>query len=328
MGQVNPTPDYDEQKKKKPERKDGHKPSIFYKLRNNYKYQKYIFIFSCLLLPLIFFIGIRILPTLFTFNVGFREWNLLSTGDRPFVGLSNFVTLFKDEVFLKSLLNTFIYIVIGVIGQLTIGIIVALLLHKIKRFVGLFRVIYFIPYVTSIVAISWVFQWLFMSNGFINDFLMNLGFSQQPFLNSPDQAIFVISAAMIWQSIGFQMVLFLAGLSNIPDMLYEASDIDGATPWQKFWHVTVPLLNPTIVFSSIIGMITFIQVSFTQVVNMSMDGSGGPLNSTISVVVYIYQQAFRQYDMGTASAATVILFLFIMSLTIFQMKVLTKKFDY
>ena len=111
-------------------------------------------------------------------------------------------------------------------------------------------------------------------------------------------------------------------------MLYEAAEIDGASPWQKFWHVTVPLLNPTIVFSAVIGTITFIQVSFTQVINMSTDGRGGPLNSTISVVVYIYQLAFRQFDMGLASAATVILFLFILALTIFQMKVLTKKFDY
>lgn len=324
MEHFNTPPDNDKKESKEPRKKS----SFIFNLKNNFKYQKYFFIAVSLILPLIFYLGIRIGPTLFTFNVGFREWNLLSTGDRPFVGLTNFITLFQDEVFIRSLINTFIYIVVGVIGQLTIGMGVALLLHKINRFVVLFRVIYFIPYVTSIVAISWIFQWLFMSNGFINDLLINLGFSQQPFLNSPDQAIWVISAAMIWQSIGFQMILFLAGLSNIPDMFYEAADIDGATGWQKFWHITLPLLNPTIVFSAIIGMITFIQVSFTQVVNMSMDGSGGPLNSTISVVVYIYQAAFQQYDMGLASAATVILFLFIMGLTIFQMKVLTKKFDY
>lgn len=260
--------------------------------------------------------------------MGFRDWNLLSTDIQPFVGLENYVTLFQDEIFIKSIFNTFIYILLGVSGQLLFGIIVALLLHKINRFVGFFRVIYFIPYVTSIVAISWVFQWILMGNGIINDILVNLGFSAQPFLNSPDQAIYVIIAAMIWQSIGFQMVLFLAGLENIPEMLYEAAEIDGATGWQKFWYVTVPLLNPTIVFSAVIGTITFIQVSFTQVINMSMDGSGGPLNSTISVVVYIYQLAFKQFDMGLASAATVILFLFILALTIFQMKVLTKKFDY
>ncbi|MBP2077231.1 carbohydrate ABC transporter permease [Oceanobacillus polygoni] len=304
------------------------KTSLLHKFRGNLKYQKYLFVYTCLLLPIIFYLGIRILPTLFTFNVGFRDWNLLSTDIQPFVGIENYVTLFQDEIFIKSIFNTLIYIILGVSGQLLFGIIVALLLHKINRFVGFFRVIYFIPYVTSIVAISWVFQWILMGNGIINDVLVNLGFPAQPFLNSPDQAIYVIIAAMIWQSIGFQMVLFLAGLENIPEMLYEAADIDGATGWQKFWHVTVPLLNPTIVFSAVIGTITFIQVSFTQVINMSMDGSGGPLNSTLSVVVYIYQLAFKQFDMGLASAATVILFLFILALTIFQMKVLTKKFDY
>ncbi|WP_246050022.1 carbohydrate ABC transporter permease [Aquibacillus sediminis] len=304
------------------------KPSLMTKLKGSQKRQKYIFVYTCLLLPILFYLGIRILPTLFTFNVGFRDWNLLSSDAAPFVGMDNYVALFQDEVFIRSIFNTILYIALGVTGQLMFGIIVALLLHKINRFVGLFRVIYFIPYVTSIVAISWVFQWILMGNGIINDLFVKIGIPPQPFLNSPDQAIYVIIAAMIWQSIGFQMVLFLAGLENIPEMLYEAADIDGATPWQKFWRVTVPLLNPTIVFSAVIGTINFIQISFTQVVNMSVDGSGGPLNSTLSIVVYIYQLAFRQFDMGLASAATVILFLFILGLTLFQMKVLTKKFDY
>ena len=304
------------------------KTSLIQKFRGNVKYQKYLFVYTCLLLPILFFIGIRILPTLFTFNVGFRDWNLLATGIRPFIGLENYQALIQDKVFIKSAVNTLIYIVLGVSGQLFFGIIVALLLHKINRFVGFFRVIYFIPYVTSIVAISWVFQWILMKNGIINDILIKIGLSPQPFLNSPDQAIYVIIGAMIWQALGFQMVLFLAGLENIPKMLYEAAEIDGASPWQKFWHVTVPLLNPTIVFSAVIGSINFIQVSFTQVINMSSDGTGGPLNSTMTVVVYIYQLAFRKFDMGLASAATVLLFLFILALTLFQMKVLTRKFDY
>lgn len=298
------------------------------KFSPNLKRRKYLFVYSCLLLPLIFYLGIRILPTLFTFNVGFRDWNLLSQGVQPFVGLENYATLFQDEVFIKSVFNTLIYIMFGVSGQLLFGIVVALLLHKINRFVGLFRVIYFIPYVTSVVAVSWVFQWILMGNGVINDLLIKVGLPTQPFLGSPDQAIYVMIGAMIWQALGFQMVLFLAGLENIPQMLYEAAEIDGANPWQKFWHVTVPLLNPTIVFSAVIGSINFIQMSFAQVINMSIDGSGGPLNSTLTVVVYIYQLAFQQFDMGLASAATVLLFLFIMALTIFQIKVLTKKFDY
>lgn len=266
------------------------------------------------------------MPMLYTFNVGFHEWDILSK-EKPFVGLDNYVQLFKDEVFIKSVKNTFIYVIVGVCGQIVLGLGIALLLQRINRFVGLFRVIYFIPYITSVVAVSWVFKWLLMNNGVVNDFLVKFGFESQKFLNSPDQAIYVIIGTMIWQGLGFQMVIFLAGLENIPKMFYEAAEIDGASSWQKFIRITIPLLNPTIVFSAVIGSITFLQ-SFTQVLNMSPEGSGGPLNSTITLVLYIYQLAFQQFDMGYASAATVILFLIILAFTLFQMKVLTKKFDY
>ncbi|MDF0726326.1 sugar ABC transporter permease [Cytobacillus sp. S13-E01] len=287
------------------------------------KQQKYIFVYSCLLIPLLFFIVIRFAPTLYTFNVGFREWDILSP-EKPFVGMDNYVNLFKDEVFLKSMLNTIIYVVVGVSGQLIIGLAIALMLQRINRFVGLFRVIYFIPYITSIVAVSWVFKWLLMPNGIVNDWLVKLGFESQLFLGSPTQAIYVIIATMIWQGLGFQMIIFLAGLENIPKMFYEAADIDGANGWHKFKSITIPLLNPTIVFSAVIGSIGFLQ-SFTQVLNMTQ---GGPLNSSNTMVHYIYQLAFQQYKMGYAAAATVILFLIVLLLTLFQMKVLTKKFEY
>lgn len=297
------------------------------KSRLTLKQSKYLFVYTCLLLPLIFFITIRFYPTLYTFNIGFREWNILSP-EKPFVGMDNYITLAKDPVFRKSLWNTLIFIVFGVAGQVVIGLGIALLLQRINKFVGVFRVIYFIPYVTSIVAVSWVFRWLFMNNGIINEFLVNIGIPPQLFLNSPDQAIYIIIGTMVWQALGFQMVIFLAGLENIPKMFYEAAEVDGANSWQKFKSVTLPLLNPTIVFSVVIGSINFIQVSFTQVVNMSVNAAGGPLHSTITIVVYIYQLAFRQYSMGLASAATVILFLIVLAITIFQMKVLSRKFDY
>ncbi|MDQ0253337.1 multiple sugar transport system permease protein [Evansella vedderi] len=297
------------------------------KSRLTLKQSKYLFVYSCLLLPLIFYITIRFYPTLYTFNIGFREWNILSP-EKPFVGMENYVALAQDPVFRKSLWNTLIFIVFGVSGQVVIGLAIALLLQRINKFVGVFRVIYFIPYVTSIVAVSWVFRWLFMNNGIINEFLVNIGIPPQLFLNSPDQAIYIIIGTMVWQALGFQMVIFLAGLENIPKMFYEAAEVDGANSWHKFKSVTLPLLNPTIVFSVVIGSINFIQVSFTQVVNMSVNAAGGPLHSTITIVVYIYQLAFRQYSMGLASAATVILFLIVLAITIFQMKVLSRKFDY
>lgn len=287
------------------------------------KQQKYIFVYSCLLIPLLFFISIRFAPTLYSFNVGFREWDILSP-EKPFVGMGNYIALFQDEVFVKSLKNTMIYVIFGVIGQIVVGLGIALLLQRINKFVGFFRVIYFIPFVTSIVAVSWVFKWLLMNNGIVNDLLLKVGLPSQLFLNSPTQAIYVIIATMIWQGLGFQMVIFLAGLENIPKMFYEAADIDGANGWNKFWHITIPLLNPTIVFSAVIGSINFLQ-TFTQVQNMTL---GGPLNSTKTLVLYIYELAFQQFKMGYASAATVILFLIILLITLFQMKVLTKKFDY
>ncbi|WP_096190394.1 carbohydrate ABC transporter permease [Evansella halocellulosilytica] len=297
------------------------------KSRFTLKQSKYLFVYLCLLLPLIFYISIRFAPTLYTFNIGFREWDILSP-EKPFVGLDNYIALVNDPVFRKSLLNTLIFIVFGVTGQVIIGLAIALLLQRINKFVGVFRVIYFIPYVTSIVAVSWVFRWLFMNNGFINDILVSIGIPPQLFLNSPDQAIYIIIGTMIWQALGFQMVIFLAGLENIPKTFYEAAEVDGASSWQKLRSITIPLLNPTIVFSVVIGSINFIQVSFTQVVNMSVDSAGGPLNSTLTIVVYIYQLAFRQYSMGLASAATVILFMIVLAITIFQMKVLSRKFDY
>lgn len=290
------------------------------------KQQKYLFIYSCLLIPIIFFITIRFLPMLYSFNVGFHEWDILSP-EKPFVGLDNYVHLINDPVFKKSATNTFTYVFIGVIGQIMIGLCIALLLQRINRFVGLFRVIYFIPYVTSVVAVSWIFKWLLMNNGIVNDVLTKLGFEAQLFLRAPEQAIYVIIGTMIWQGLGFQMVIFLAGLENIPKMFYEAAEIDGASTWHKFKSITLPLLNPTIVFSAVIGGITFLQ-SFTQVLNMSYQGAGGPLNSTLTMVLYIYQLAFQQFKMGYASAATVILFLIILAFTLLQMKVLTKKFEY
>lgn len=290
------------------------------------KQHKYLFVYSCLLIPLIFFILIRFIPMLYSFNVSFYQWDILSN-NKPFVGLENYIALASDKIFIQAVKNTFLYVTVGVIGQIVIGLAIALFLQRINHFVGLFRAIYFIPYVTSVVAVSWIFKWLVMNNGIVNDVLVRLGFQAQLFLNSPSQAIYVIIATMIWQGLGFQMVIFLAGLENIPKMFYEAAEIDGANFWHKFKSVTIPLLNPTIVFSAVIGTITFLQ-SFAQVLNMSSDYNGGPLGSTISIVFYIYQTAFQRFNMGYASTVTVVLFVMILAITLLQMKVLTKKFDY
>ncbi|MFC3745103.1 carbohydrate ABC transporter permease [Paenibacillus sp. GCM10012306] len=294
-----------------------------FRVRLSYKTQRYLFIYIVLGIPLLYFLSTRMIPILYAFNVSVRDWNLLSS-DQPFVGLGNFSTIFSDEIFTKSILNTFKFVVIGVPGQLIVGLAVALLLQSIHRFRGFFRTIYFIPYVTSIVAVSWVFRWILMRNGWLNEVLLQLGIEPQLFLQSPRQALILVTLTMIWQSIGFQMLVFMTGLEAIPRMYYEAASIDGASAWRRFVHITLPLLNPVITFSAVIAVISYLQ-SFGQVLSMT---NGGPLNSTTTMVLYIYNLAFQQFKMGRAAAATVVLFAIIFVITLLQLKVFNKKVEY
>ncbi len=282
-----------------------------------------------LALPILFFLSIRIFPTLYAFNVSLHKWDLLSK-NKPFVFLDNFKELFQDDVFKAALLNTGKYILFAVPIGLVLSLIIAMVLNSITKGASIYRMVVFIPYVTSVVAVSWVWRWMFMKQGgVINTIIGMFGIARQPFLDSTAQAIYVVISNVIWQAMGFYTIIFLAGLKQIPQTYYEAAMIDGASPWQKFRKITIPLLNPTIVYLTVMATIQTLQV-FTQVFNITSGGqgiAGGPLNSTISVVLYIYQLAFVNYKMGYASAATVVLFLIILAISLFQMKVLDKKYD-
>lgn len=277
--------------------------------------------------PILFFAAIRLGPTLYAMAISFREWDILSP-DKPWVGLANYGRLFRDPVFRRSLWNTAVYVAVGVPVQLALGLATALLIHRLNRFQGLFRVLYFIPYVTSTVAVAWVFRWMLMKNGgVVNEFLRFLGLPAVNFLGDPDLAIFAVIGLAVWQGLGFTMLICLAGLEAIPALFYEAAAMDGAGPWRRFWHITLPLLNPTLVFLAVMGGIRYLQI-FTEVVNLSAQGQGGPLNSTKSLVLFIYQEAFKSFRMGYAAAATVVLFLIILALTVLQMKLLQRQVEY
>ena len=279
---------------------------------------------------MLFFILIRIAPTLFAFNISLHEWDILSQ-DKPFVFFDNFKTLFKDNIFKKAMGNTVKYVFIGVPLQLIISLSIALLINRLTKGAGIFRTIYFLPYVTSTVAVAWVWRWMFMKQGgVINQIITAFGGTAQPFLDSTGQAIYVVIANIIWQSIGFNTIIFIAGLKQIPRTYYEASSIDGASPWIQFWKITIPLLNSTVVYLVVMATIQTLQV-FTQVFNITGGGQGnpgGPVNSTLSLVLYIYQAGFMNNKMGLASAATIILFSIIIIITIIQLKFLTKKVEY
>lgn len=277
-----------------------------------------------LIVPIVFYAGIRFLPTFQAFLLSFTDWDIISR-DKNFIGLENYRLILKDKVFWKTLGNTGKYIVFGLPISLLLGFILAYSINKVKgrKMQDLFKAVYFIPYITSMVAIAWVFRWLLQPApiGVFNNILIALGLPSQQFLFSLKQALPSILTTTIWQGLGFQMIIFLAGLKAIPSSYYEAAVVDGANDRKQLMYITLPLLKPTIVFLVVTGTIRFLRI-FTEVLNMSYQGEGGPLNSTKPLVLYIYNKAFYEFEMGYASALTVILFLIILSVTIIQLRVM------
>ena len=262
-------------------------------------------------------------PIVFAVYLSFHRWDIV-VPDKPFIGLENFREMLSDGAFWDALKNTFIFSLNVPVG-LCIALAVALMMHKRIRGIGFLRALYFLPSVTSLVAISLVWMWIYHpSYGAANYFLALLGLPQQQWLNSTQTAMLSIIIFSVWLGIGYQMIIFLAGLQSIPEGYYEAARIDGASGWQRFHKITLPLLKPTTFFLLVTSFIGSFQV-FTSVFIMT---SGGPVRSTDVIVYHIYQAAWNQLRMGYASAMSWILFLLIMLLTWMQFKVLGKEVDY
>ncbi len=277
--------------------------------------------------PLLYFLSVRIFPMLYSFNISLREWDILSP-TKPFVGFDNFKLLFASPVFWKALGNTFLYTLAIVPVGLALGLLIALALDGITRAAVFFRVLYFAPFVSSLVAISFIWKWMYDPTfGWLNVALKAIGLPQQSFLQDPSQVLLSIAAMTVWHGLGFQVIIFLAGLRAIPDMYYEAARIDGAGPGQLFRNITIPLLNPTLVFLMITSAIQSLRM-FTQVFNMTFPNVGGPLQNGTTLVLEIYQEAFHHFKMGHASAMTVVLFCIILAITLVQLKVFSKKVEY
>jgi multiple sugar transport system permease protein len=271
-----------------------------------------------------FFLVVNLLPMLYALFLSLHDWNLLSVS-KSFVFLENYYALAGDPAFRRALLNTFLYCVITVPIGLSLALFVAVLLNEKIRAQGLFRTMYFIPVVTSVVASGYIWKWLYDPTfGLLNQMLAPVGL-QLPFLESTAWALPSIALMSIWKGLGFNVVVFLAGLQGIPSYVYEAARVDGTSRWRTFTRITLPLLNPTVVFLSVMGVMHSLKI-FGEVFVMSEDG--GPLNSTSSIVFQVVQTSFEAHDMGYGAAMTMILFVMIVAVTVFQMKVLTKKFEY
>lgn len=283
--------------------------------------------YTFLAVPMAFFLALRLAPAGSALVISLHRWNIVSA-DKPFVGLANFREVWTDPLFWKAAANTLRYAAAGIPVQLAGGLALALLLQRIIRFRGLFRALYFIPFVTPIVAASWVWQWMYSPQfGPLTRIFDAVGLPTQAFLRSPREALYAVTAMVVWEYLGFQIVIFLAGLEAIPRVYYEAAEVDGAGGLGLFRHITLPLLNPTLVFSAVYGTIIYLQL-FTQVLNMTFNDPGGPLGSTETVVLYVYQQGFQHFRMGPAAAATVLLFAAILVITLVQMRVFSRQVEY
>lgn len=270
-----------------------------------------------LLTPALILLGIFVLyPIAYLCYLSFTAGSFTREGIH-WIGLRNYLRLMIDPDFWQVLGNTVYFTIATVIPSLVIPLALAVLLNQSIALRGLLRTAYFIPSITSLVAVGLGFRWLFQTDGPVNGLLSGLGIDAVPWLSSTVWAMPVIILLSTWKQIGFNMVVFLAGLQTIPLSRYEAAELDGAGAWQKFWHITLPGLRPTLIFVTITTII-FTLRSFEQPYVMT---GGGPLNTTNLLVFYIYNQAFAQFDFGYAAAATTVLLAVTLVLVYIQLRI-------
>jgi multiple sugar transport system permease protein len=259
-------------------------------------------------------------PIVLALLMSFAEWD--GSNEMKFIGLSNFVEIFKDDRFIASLKNTIIYSLFTVPITLVIALGLAILLNQKIKGRNFFRTVTFFPYVASLVAVAAVWNMLFTpaKGGIVNQFLMNvLHVAPLKWAASSSTVMLTIIMFSVWKNMGYYMVIYLAGLQGISEDLYEAASLDGANSWQKFRHITVPQLKPTTFFVTI--MLTINCFKVYDIVYMLAGGSNGVVNKSAMVLVYyIYEEAFRNWKLGKASASALVLFAIVLVVTLIQFK--------
>ena len=280
--------------------------------------------FLFLLPTLVIIFSFRLVPILFSFLLSLFNWDLLTP--MRWAGIDNFTRLAVDPLFWKSVRNPLFYTVVSVPLGFLCSLSVALLLNQKIRAVGLYRTIYFIPVITSIIAVSIVWKGIFHpSQGLLNHLIGLVGLPPQRWLLDPKWAMLSIIAMSVWKGLGYNVIIFLTGLKNIPQHLYEAAMVDGAKRWHQFRHITWPLLSPVTFFVLVMSTIGSFQV-FAQIYMMTP--GGGPQNSTTTVVFYLYKVGFGDFHFGYASAVAFELFILIFVLTLIQRRVGERRVHY
>lgn len=291
------------------------------KLKNSTGWAAYIFLTPALSAIFIFFF----IPVIAAFLMSFTDFDIYALSDfsrARFIGLENYTKLLNDPLFWKALGNTFYFVAIGGPLSILVSLLAAILINiKLIKFKSIFRLSYFMPVVTTLVAVAIVWRFIYHPKfGILNYLLSFLGIGHIDWLGNPYTSMPAIILMSIWKNFGYNMIIFIAGLQNIPEYLYEAATLDGANKWQQFKNITLPMLAPTFLFVTVITMIGFFQV-FAEPYIMTQ---GGPLDSTLTIVLYMYREGFRWWNMGYSAAIAFVLFLIIFAGTLIQFKLQKK----
>lgn len=275
----------------------------------------WLFIFPSLLGLMLF----CVLPVLFSVYISFTDWNFLSGLENiKLSGIGNYIEIFKDEWFMESLWNSILIAITTVPIGLLLGLVLAYLIDNYAHMKNSFKILLFIPYISSVVASAIVWGLVFHpSYGPINELLRSLGIENVPkWFMDMKWSMPSIIAFTIWQNLGYHVVVYTAGLKNISSDIFEAAEIDGANGLQKFIHIAVKMVAPTTFFLTILGILGSFK-TFDQIMVLT---GGGPGRTTSNIAIYIYKMAFEKYEMGLASAAAWIMFLIVFAITLIQWK--------
>jgi fructooligosaccharide transport system permease protein len=277
----------------------------------------FAFVAPALILLFVFLL----IPFGLSISYSFMDYNILKPNEKIFVGFSNFIKLFQDKVFLKSILNTFVFVVSVVPLQVCAALGLALLINRKMKGISIFRLAFFAPTVLSLVVVSILWYYIYNpNNGLLNAMLGMIGISTQPFLTSTKQAMICIVIMSAWQGCGFQMMIFLAGLQDIPVYLYEAARVDGASKLQLFKNITLPGLKNISVFITLSIVIS----AFQLIIQPMMLTQGGPQNSTTTIVYQIYQTGYKFRNVGYGSAMAVVFTFMVLIVVLIQNKLTSK----
>ncbi|MEO5673518.1 MAG: sugar ABC transporter permease [Chitinophagales bacterium] len=271
--------------------------------------------------PYLLFVLVFVLfPVLFCFFLTFNKWNIISP--MHFIGISNYTRLLQDRLFWTAIGNTVKFLLVHIPLQLIVSLFLAQLLNQKIRALSFFRASFFMPVIVSGVVITILWQQLLgYDSGLINRFLTTIGLNRVGWLVNPDVAIYSIAIMATWKNVGLYVILFLVGLQTVPPQYYEAAKLEGATRWQQFYHITLPMINPTIFMVVILSTIG----GFSLFIEPYIMTGGGPMNTTLSAVLYIYKQAFQYYNMGYSATLGFFYAIIIMTVVILQKKLIEKE---